>query len=324
MERRIDRSGRFGPHHGIHGLTPPASAAHGASVPPALRHAQAVNAYGPVAAAQGCSRTSRCVPVAAGGIPAVRHSRLRGGLGMSVAEQNPGVLRSRGRGLEMTESEARAGGTLPGKRAAARRTFQAAVALASSPPKRGRNRAVVRLLRRAASAGYTDAQYALGTWILNGVGTKPDAAEAVRLFTRAASAGHASAAFDLAVCLELGKGCRRSLARALYWFLEAARSGEPAAFVEVARHYYFALGTRRNLALAAEWYRRAARRHDVEAQYALATLYERGRGVDASRRLALKWYQRAAAQGDTDARLAIRELTRGGASQVPGSKAQRR
>src|SRR3954462_13616620 len=85
------------------------------------------------------------------------------------------------------------------------------------------------LLEVAAFASNADAQYALGTWHLHGVGMRKNPRAAADLLERAARQGHAAAPYDLAICFETAAGRRRSERDARFWYRRAALQGDPDA-----------------------------------------------------------------------------------------------
>jgi TPR repeat protein len=83
--------------------------------------------------------------------------------------------------------------------------------------------------RRAAQAGSSDAQVAMGTAHFLGRGAAKDMVQAARWFRLAAQAGDAGAMYMVASMYESGDGVERDLNEARYWYAAAARNGEAGA-----------------------------------------------------------------------------------------------
>jgi len=82
---------------------------------------------------------------------------------------------------------------------------------------------------RAAEAGSTDAQAALGTAYYLGRGVPKDMAQAARWFREAAKGGDVGTQYLLASMYESGDGVPQDLRLARYWYDIAARNGDVAA-----------------------------------------------------------------------------------------------
>ena len=87
----------------------------------------------------------------------------------------------------------------------------------------------VALMRRAAEAGFAQAQATLGTNYLTGRGVNANDAEAAKWFFRAAKQGSPIACFSLGIMYEDGRGVPRDRAKAMEWLEKAAAQGIDAA-----------------------------------------------------------------------------------------------
>ncbi|HJJ46452.1 MAG TPA: tetratricopeptide repeat protein, partial [Methanocorpusculum sp.] len=76
--------------------------------------------------------------------------------------------------------------------------------------------------RKAADAGYTDAQFSLALCFASGCGVEQDNTKAAEWFKKAAEAGHAEAQFNLARFYENGYGVEKDQAKAIEWYKKAA------------------------------------------------------------------------------------------------------
>lgn len=82
---------------------------------------------------------------------------------------------------------------------------------------------------RAAEAGSTDAQVAIGTAYYLGRGVPKDLAQAAHWFREAAKSGDVGTQYLLASMYEAGDGVGQDLRLARYWYAAAAAGGDPAA-----------------------------------------------------------------------------------------------
>lgn len=136
------------------------------------------------------------------------------------------------------------------------------------------------------------------------------AAAALRLMTRAADAGFVTAMFGIGQLYEQGRLGAPDPVRAFAWHRRAALAGSVEAQVEAGTAYYLGRGVAQDLAEAARWYREAAKGGDIGAQYLVASMYEHAQGVARDLRLARHWYAAAAAQGDVAAAAKVEAIDR--------------
>ncbi len=122
--------------------------------------------------------------------------------------------------------------------------------------------------------------------------------EAVRLLKRAAEAGFPPAQYRLAKHYERGEGAPRDLALALSWAERAAEAGNVQAMHDVGVSYARGEGAPVNPASAYRWFREAAAYGVTDSQFNLAVLHQQGRGVRADPNEALFWFIVAARAGD--------------------------
>ncbi len=83
----------------------------------------------------------------------------------------------------------------------------------------------VRLFRKNADQGDTDAQYNLGFMYGEGQGVAVDHAEAAKWYRKAADQGHANAQFNLGGMYVNGQGVRLDYIQAHMWWTLAASQG---------------------------------------------------------------------------------------------------
>ncbi|KAK5145368.1 hypothetical protein LTR32_002878 [Rachicladosporium monterosium] len=138
-------------------------------------------------------------------------------------------------------------------------------------------------IKKAASAGYPDAQFYLADCYGQGLlGLEVDTKEAFNMYQAAAKQGHPQAAYRTAVCCEMGPeeggGTRKDYAKAVQWYRRAAALGDiPAMYKLGIILLKGLLGQPRNVSESVTWLKRAAERADKDNPHALhelGTLYE--------------------------------------------------
>jgi TPR repeat protein len=87
----------------------------------------------------------------------------------------------------------------------------------------------VRLLRKAADLGDTDAMFNLATSYEDGRGVDQDEAEAARLYRQAADLGNTDAMYYIGGKYENGEGVTKDLAKARSYYQKAADGGDSHA-----------------------------------------------------------------------------------------------
>lgn len=183
--------------------------------------------------------------------------------------------------------------------------IDAAVAAYESGQRAAARSAFTRLSR----AGVAAADYNLAVMHLRGEVPRASPREAVRLMKRAAEAGFVTAMFGLGQLHEQGwPGTAADLVQANHWYRRAAEAGSVDAQVAIATAHYLGRGAAKDAVQAAHWYRIAAQGGDVGAQYLIAAMFEAGDGVARDLAEARYWYGVAARNGDEAAPGKVREL----------------
>jgi TPR repeat protein len=161
-------------------------------------------------------------------------------------------------------------------------------------------------LRKAAEAGHVRAQADLGAlfYRMSGSPDDKDDQEAVFWFRKAAEAGSAEAQHRLGVCYFFGDGVIRDVDTALQWFRRSAEAGHVRAMTRLAE---FHRETDGNNVASAFWRRMAAEAGDARSQTALGDIYAYGDGVEQDDATATVWYRRGAESGDYAACLRLGE-----------------
>ena len=175
--------------------------------------------------------------------------------------------------------EARLAARLASYRARGSQSVQAAAVPALKPPPNpAEERAAA--LRQAAEAGDAKAQARLAMFYLEGLGVKPDLAEAVRWTRAAAEQGHARSQVYLASSLIDGMGVAKDEKAALLWLQKAIDQNLPLAQSYLGDLYEAGKGgLAQDDAAAAKWYRLAAEQNFGWAQSKLGQMYLEGRGI---------------------------------------------
>jgi TPR repeat protein len=162
---------------------------------------------------------------------------------------------------------------------------------------------------RLAVQGLPAADYNLAVMHLRREMPQPSDREAVRLMTRAADAGFVTAMVGLAELHEQGRaGLPVNLSQSVLWQRRAAEAGSVDAQVALGTAYYLGRGAAKDLPLAARWYRLAAQGGDVGAMYLYASMLEHGDGTARDLAEARYWYAAAARNGDDAAPGKVKEL----------------
>ncbi|HAA91641.1 MAG: hypothetical protein CMM48_12865 [Rhodospirillaceae bacterium] len=146
-----------------------------------------------------------------------------------------------------------------------------------------------------------------------------DKVAAALYWEKAAKAGHSEAQFAIGVSYHQGNGVKKNFAKALHWYRKAARQGNPKAANNLGNMYLKGLGVVRDRAEALIWYRKSARLGHPAGQFSLGRMYERGIGVAGDRDEAIHWYRKAAAQGLKQAKIRLRKLGVASDSAASGS-----
>lgn len=155
---------------------------------------------------------------------------------------------------------------------------------------------------RLSREGVPAADYNLAVMHLRGERRDASVAEAVRLMTRAADAGFVTAMVGLGELYERGAGgLKPDLPLSVLWFRRGAEAGSVEAQISVATAHYLGRGAPLDKAQAARWYRLAAQSGDGGAMYLYASMVETGDGVPRDLAEARYWYAAAARNGEAGA-----------------------
>jgi len=147
----------------------------------------------------------------------------------------------------------------------------------------------------AAQAGDAEAQFNVGTYLENGIGTVRDPKAAVAWHMRSAQQKYPSGQYALGRCFSEGIGVAKSEKKAQRYFLLAAKQGDSDAQYALGLAYRHGRGVSRDFAKGLQWLRLAAEQGHPE-------------GTDIDFDEAENWYTKSAGQGDEDARHNLENL----------------
>jgi TPR repeat protein len=178
---------------------------------------------------------------------ALREWKLLADKGHAAAQNNLGVIYSRGRGVTQDFSIA------------------------------------VEWYRKSAEQGYAKAQNNLGAMYLQGRGVVQDHTKAVKWYRKAAALGHAKAQNDLGTMYWRGKGVAQDHMEAVKWNRMSAQQGYARAQNDLGTMYLQGNGVAQSNTEAEKWYRKAAEQGYVKAQNNLKKISEKGEGKSEER-----------------------------------------
>jgi TPR repeat protein len=165
----------------------------------------------------------------------------------------------------------------------------------------------IEALRRAAQAGDTEAQVALGTALAAGEGGIKGQEEAFSWLRRAAAEGNTTAMFNLGIMYEKGLGTLVDNSEAVLWFWQAAERGDAGARMKLGTMLIKGQGfdPESHAVRAVE---ASAEAGNPYAQSFLAKLHLDGVGLDQDDEAAEKLFRLAADQGDESAIFNLGEM----------------
>jgi len=164
------------------------------------------------------------------------------------------------------------------------------------------------LLRRAADAGWLEAEVTLGN-VYAQVPLLPDAdRQAVAHYRRAAAQGHPMAQDRLADLHMIGRGVPQDDTEALQWCRRTAEQAFPLAQCNLAYLLAEGIGADADDRAATDWYLRAAAQGEPRAYFNLGLRYRHGFGTAANRPQAWAWMALAAHAAYPGAEAELRNL----------------
>ncbi len=164
------------------------------------------------------------------------------------------------------------------------------------------------LYQKSAEQGHVVAQCNLGLCYVNGIGTSKDTKKAFFWFQKAAEQGAADAQHYLGFCYMNGEGTTKDEQKAFFWTQKSAEQGNAVAQCNWGFHYKNGIGTVKDAQKAFAWYLKAAEQGEAIAQCYVGECYLLGRGTTKNKDKARIWYQKAAAQGNAQAQENLKAL----------------
>jgi len=161
--------------------------------------------------------------------------------------------------------------------------------------------AAVAYLEKGASEGDERCDYQLAILMLQGE-IDGNSETAVRLLHKAATAGYPPAQFDLGLLYEKGEGVPQDPVEATDWYRKAAEAGFPIAQTNLGLLYAVGRVVDKDPEAAARWYRKAAKGGDPLGQAALGAAIFNGVGTKKDLVDGYMWTTVAATQGEKGAR----------------------
>ena len=161
---------------------------------------------------------------------------------------------------------------------------------------KGGQEAAAAALKKAADQGLAEGRFLYGLFLKNGVGVKPNKAEAMKLLEKASWQGcaPAMAAYGDGL-LESGSLEGRD------WIELAAKAGDDKAAARFARFLRDGeLGTASDSAAAAKWLQIAAEAGDAPSLVSLGEALRAGSGVRRNPKKAAEYFRRAAEAGNSE------------------------
>jgi TPR repeat protein len=173
------------------------------------------------------------------------------------------------------------------------------------------------LLRKASSAGNSDAQYELGAYYLN-LGSEKSSIEklaqnerlAIEQFLKSAEQGNAEAQLALYM-MYVNPGYSHDAAepaKAILWLSKAAEHGHNNAEMFLGQELLDGHSSPKNYPEALKWFKKAASGGHSAAYFYIGKIYWEGLGVPANRVEAIRYYRTGAEANDEDSMRKLGDL----------------
>ena len=151
-------------------------------------------------------------------------------------------------------------------------SFMLGICLANT----GKYREALAYLTEAASSGNSEAEYLVGRFYLNGVGTYKNEKRAVEWFRRSSENEDPIGSYELGMCLKHGIGTFKDVEEGMALISGSAESGCAQAIFEMGNSYRLGNGIAQNKSKAIESYKASADLGYEPAIYQYGFLYELG------------------------------------------------
>ncbi len=144
-------------------------------------------------------------------------------------------------------------------------------------------------ITEAADAGNPEAQYYLGSYLLDEPKDAGDIARGITYLERAAIKGHVFAMHNLAGLIRHGRVPGKTATDAFNWYRRAAEAGFAGAQNNLGDMYETGDGVPKSLGDAIHWYTRSAMQGEPTAYWSLGECYMKGIGVSRNAVEAYRW-----------------------------------
>lgn len=142
----------------------------------------------------------------------------------------------------------------------------------------------------AADAGNPEAQYYLGSYLVDESGDAAKVAQGITYLERAAKQGHVLAMHNLAFQIRPGKVPGKTATDAFNWYRRAAEAGFAGSQNNLGDMYETGDGVPKSVGDAIHWYTRSAMHGEPTAYLSLAECYTNGVGVSRDVVEAYRWW----------------------------------
>ena len=153
------------------------------------------------------------------------------------------------------------------------------------------------VIKKAAEAGYAQAQYSLGGRYRRGIDVPKDYELAFEWFSKAMAQGHADAQFYLGAMYRKGRAVEKDPKKADELIEAAAFKGCAEAQHEMGKKYESGIGVQRNPEIAFRWYMDSVKNGYFMSAYRIGQMYRDGLGVEHSSAKAIEWFTDVAKRG---------------------------
>ncbi|UZO01302.1 uncharacterized protein OCT59_012403 [Rhizophagus irregularis] len=160
------------------------------------------------------------------------------------------------------------------------------------------------LMKGLAKKDDVNAQFKLGYYYNEGIGTEINKSKAFELYSIAAEKG-IKAQYNLAILYQYGEGINKDEKKAFELIENLAAENDLDAQLQLGYYYYEGIGTEINKSKAFELSKVAAEKGNTDAQFILGTLYQIGEGVAKNEKKAFELIKDLAETDYSDAQFQL-------------------
>ncbi|RHZ76555.1 hypothetical protein Glove_196g36 [Diversispora epigaea] len=151
---------------------------------------------------------------------------------------------------------------------------------------------------KSAEMEDSDAQFNLGQYYFNGIGTMKDEEKAFQWYLKASEGGNFMGQNDLGYCYEYGVGITKDGVKAFQWYMKSAEGGNHTGQNNLGNCYLNGIGTIKDEEKALQWYLKSAEGGNNDGQLNLGYCYHNGIGTIKDEGKAYQWYLKSAKEGN--------------------------